>query len=253
MQKPLARASISLFVAALLLVACQLLTSFPGSIGGFLNSGRGRMLAVHFRGARHSHAWRKYNGVKRLLNYPTQIQHVVVIVMENRTVDNLFDGYYAQTWTGAGGGTWGSQLDLHDPNATPTLWPNYLSANFDPDHKHAVAWMNDIQGHWHQSPKGCPNSGCPMHSTPLSYVPTSDTGIYEQLVQNWAFANNVLQANQGPSFIAHQYFISGQSGGVSGAASSPDAEAEIRNRNTMAVRQHPIQRAITAKPIAMST
>ena len=42
----------------------------------------------------------------------------------------------------------------------------------------------------------------------------------------WYFANNVLQANEGASFVAHQYFIASQSGGLLGALSAPNAEVE---------------------------
>jgi phospholipase C len=65
----------------------------------------------------------------------------------------------------------------------------------------------------------------------LAYAPASETGIYQQLLEKWAFADNVLQANEGPSFVAHQYFIAAQSGGLPGALTSPDAEAE--NPQTM--------------------
>ena len=43
---------------------------------------------------------------------------------------------------------------------------------------------------------------------------------------NWASASNVLQSNEGPSFVAHQYYIAGQSGALPNASSSPYAEAE---------------------------
>ena len=223
MRDSMSRGWIALFSAAVFLAACQSFeTLSSGSVSALLNRGAPGA-GIRFARLRPSHAWRKYGHIKRLLTFPTQIQHVVVIVMENRTVDDLLAGYYSQAWTGPGGGTWGSALDLHNPAAQPTLLQNSLSANFNPNHAHNGGWQYEIDG----SPKpikGCPGLPCPPTATVYSYVPMTEAGPYAQLIKNWAFADNVLQANEGPSFPAHQYFIAGQSGGL--GLSSPDSEAE---------------------------
>jgi phospholipase C len=185
---------------------------------------------MRLHGAHRSYAWRKYGHIKRLITFPTQIQHVVVIVMENRTVDNLFSAYYNSSFCGTNHGTnCGTALDLYnpvEPSPLPTLTANPLGAAFDPDHHHDDAWMWDILGDWSTPPKGCKTATCPVGATQYSYVPASNTSVYAAMLQDWAFANNVLQANEGPSFVAHQYLIAAQSGGIAGASSSPDAEAE---------------------------
>jgi hypothetical protein len=57
MRFPISRASLILFLTALFLAACQSLTSVPGNIANLLtNPARGRVLAIHFRGAHPSHA-----------------------------------------------------------------------------------------------------------------------------------------------------------------------------------------------------
>lgn len=224
MRRSLAHISIALFAAALFLAACQSFASLPNRIADLLGNGRGRPVLIHFRGAHQSYAWRKGHGVKRLVTFPTQIQHVVVIIMENRTVDNLFAGLYGQPFMG--GQTWDQALNLENPNVTPTLIPNLLSAHFDPSHAHGVGWYHESLGHWNAEPSGCYQNNCPSGTTPYSYVPTTETGIYQQLIKNWAFANNVLQSNEGLSYVSHQYLIAAQSGGLPGAASSPDAESE---------------------------
>lgn len=148
--------------------------------------------------------------------------------MENRTVDNLFAGYYGQPWTGPNRGYWqdDKNFNLYNPNAKPSLQPNGLSQHFSPTHHHRSSWAVESQGDWNLEPIACKILPCPSYATVFSYVPTAQTRIYKRLVQDWAFANNVLQSNEGPSFVAHQYLIAGQSGGIRGSRSAPDAEAE---------------------------
>jgi len=104
-------------------------------------------------------------------------------------------------------------LDLHNPNADPTLSPYPLEFGWDPGHSHE-AFVQQQQG---GNPLGmCVTSSCPNHSL-LAYVASSSSPnpqAYLDLISRNAYANHVLQSNQGPSFIAHQYAIAGQSGGV---------------------------------------
>jgi hypothetical protein len=179
----------------------------------------------HFAGAQPSYEIEDYGGVRRLVKFSSQIQHVVVIVMENRTVDNLFSGYYAQPFPG--GGTWGRALNLYDPNDRKhPLTANSLSAPFDPEHSHDYGFFVEAAGHWDKEKFICPHHRCPPESTAYSYVPTMETDAYRQLVTNWAFASDVHQAGEGPSWPAHQYLIAGQSGGVTGGLTAPFSEAE---------------------------
>jgi phospholipase C len=181
--------------------------------------------ASSFRGARPSYAIETVGGVRRVVTFPTAIQNVVVIVMENRTVDNLFSAYYNQRFPG--GGTWGSALNLYNPSdAKQPLTENGLAAPFDPRHSHDSAFINEFSGKWDKEHFSCEHYKCPPGTTAYSYVPAAQTLAYEQLVANWAFANDVLQANEGPSWPAHQYLIAAQSGGVTGSLTAPYSEAE---------------------------
>jgi hypothetical protein len=210
--------AIALLVATVAIAACQTSNQVPGS--------HAQPVSIPFRGAQPSTVVESVDGMRRSIKFNTKIQHVVVISMENRTVDNLFAALYSNPFPG--GGTWGSALNLRNPKASPTLQPNSLSAHFDPNHLHDVGWRLESRGEWSQEKIACAVRPCPSYATPLSYVPANDNGskIYQSLVENWAIAVNMLQANEGPSFPAHQYFIAGQSGGVTGAATAPDAESE---------------------------
>jgi hypothetical protein len=205
-----------------------------------------------YRGAkRHHRTIRTKHGMFQV-SFPTQIEHVVVIVMENRTVDNLFDGFYNTAYPT--GGTFGdaSHLNLCNPNSPtqcaghgPLTQYNLLCApncafhdtsKIDPIHSHANSFWFEAQN-WSlgdnvfRAGNGYETFGCPWApckgATALSYVNPGQSwpyaslfaGPYNASTQSFAgnsvgeFASNVLQSNEGPSWVAHQYLISGQSGG----------------------------------------
>jgi phospholipase C len=184
-------------------------------------------------GAKPSHLWVYDGKVRHLITLPTQIQHVVVIDMENRTVDNLLSAYYAQSFQGSASTQWHNVMNLHDPTSLmPTpLTTNLLSARFDPHHQHDD-FLNEVgEGfNWPNEGFSCSPGYCsPPPSGPLtgySYVPMWETSVYAGFIQNYASADEVFQANQGPSMPSHQYLIAGQSGGIAGSTYAPVALAD---------------------------
>ncbi len=186
-----------------------------------------------FFGERPSSNRRDYGSIHEILNFSGPIQHVVVIYMENRTPDDLFGAYYNAPYPT--GGTWGHALDLYNPLASPTLAPNALGAYFDPDHGHQTSFVPEAAGQYKSIGLGCNQTGrrlaCPPGASVYSYVPAPETGPYAAMISNFAYANHVLQANEGPSYAAHQYAIAGQSGGLDDDAPppyqyAPNAQAE---------------------------
>jgi hypothetical protein len=173
-------------------------------------------------GAHPSSMWRSDGGARRV-KFSTPIQHIVVIVMENRTPDNLFSGYYKKEFRP--GITWGQALDLYNPAAKPTLAPWGLEAAFDPDHDHNRAFKTEAAENWNGEHFGCRPGHCPAGMTAYAYVPTAEVDPYAAFVKNYAFARAVYQANEGPSFAAHQYLVAGQSGGA-GSPTAPLALSE---------------------------
>jgi len=135
-----------------------------------------------------------------------QIQHVVIIFQENRTVDNLFNGFPGADTVTSGPNSAGS---------TVALQPIDLATPYDLDHSHrgftteyAAGAMNgfDLVG------SGPCKSVCPPKNLrAYGYVPPSQTGPYWSMAQQYAFADRMFQTNEGPSFPAHQYIISGTS------------------------------------------
>jgi phospholipase C len=127
-------------------------------------------------------------------------EHIVVIVQENRSVDNLFNGL-------PGADT--QKFGLTQDNRTVQLAPLPLGANYDPSHTHdafVTEFNNGEMNGFGSEPCGCPPN------IAYSYVPQSDVEPYFQLAEQYAFADHVRQSNEGPSFPAHLYLIAGQSG-----------------------------------------
>ncbi|HXM22649.1 MAG TPA: alkaline phosphatase family protein [Terriglobales bacterium] len=145
---------------------------------------------------------------------PTQkIQHVIVIFQENRTPDNLFQDQNlinagADIQTPAQG--WNKEGTL----ITPT--PASLAAVFDPDHAHLSFLQMYDNGKMDGADKIrviCPPNqpNCRPPNPTFTYVDNS-TGVlapYYQLAETYTFGDHMFQTNQGPSFPAHQFIISG--------------------------------------------
>jgi phospholipase C len=165
-----------------------------------------------------------HNGKRELIEFSTPIQHVIVIYLENRTPEDLFGAYW-RVINPTTGNTFGTDLDLIDPSSlTPPLSPHPLDFFGNPNHDHSPGFMDDATGVW---PTGDPNkSGYWYVPTPNPITPaTPSVSQYISIIENWAYANHTLQSNEGPSFEAHQYLISGQSGGLPDSSIYPQGMA----------------------------
>jgi phospholipase C len=137
------------------------------------------------------------------------IQHIVVIVQENRTVDNLFNGFPNANTVPYG-------KNIFDQ--TVQLQPESLTAPYDLSHKH-TAWLFDYNSGnmngFSSEAEVCfakHNSDCPKRAVAAyGYVPKNETEPYWNMAETYTFADNLFQTNQGPSFPAHQYIVSGTS------------------------------------------
>jgi phospholipase C len=128
--------------------------------------------------------------------YPTPIQHVVVIMQENRSFDNLFNGFPGAD-TAQSGMHLGTQIPL---TATP------LGNGPDLDHSHTGWWQQ-----W----DGGKMDNFSITGPAYTYVDPSQTVPYWTLAKRYTLGDRMFQSNTGPSFVAHQYMIAGQSGNAS--------------------------------------
>lgn len=129
------------------------------------------------------------------------IQHVVIIVQENRSVDNLF-----QFLPGANTQSWGYNAKGQKVN----LQAVSITAPFDLNHEHQDFLTQYDKG----AMDGWKLVGCVgkcEHATPFAYVPQKQVQPYYTMAEQYAFADDMFQTNEGPTFPAHQYLISGTS------------------------------------------
>ena len=128
----------------------------------------------------------------------TTIKHIVVIMQENRTVDNLFNGFPGADTT----------MTATQKGESVTLQPVPLEQGTDVDHSHTAwyaAYDNGLLDNFAHE------SGYPTPYFPYAYVPQSETVPYFTLAKEFTFGDRMFQSNTGGSFPAHQYMIAAQS------------------------------------------
>jgi phospholipase C len=144
-------------------------------------------------------------------------QHIVIIFQENRTPDNLFQdpvliargADIASSGLNSLGQTIPlSPIDLGTTGANPQ--------NYDLNHEH-VSFVSMYRGGKMDGANliPCvPVTACPSKAHPnpqYMYVTQADVQPYFALAEQYTFGDRMFQTNQGPSFPAHQFIISGTS------------------------------------------
>ena len=141
------------------------------------------------------------------------IQHVVVIFQENRTPDNLFQDPVLSS-RGADIASNG----LNSSGQTVPLGPIDLGTagsapqNYDLSHENA-AFVSMYDGGKMDGADlivCSPKASCPVNA-PFMYVKPSDIQPYFALAEQYTFGDRMFQTNEGPSFPAHQFILSGTS------------------------------------------
>jgi len=185
--------------------------------------------------------------------YPNPVNHVVVIVQENRTLDNLFGSnspsnqYYLPglvfSTTGQAYTTISGTKHVFAVPAVSIPLASTLGSqgsidadDYDPDHSHSPAWLNACDAPVITDPStncamdgfnrvtvtcdtgatGCPGPAYPSYA----YVQYKDVAPYFQIASQYGYANYMFLTSQGPSFPAHQFIFGGTS--QPGVGSEPD-------------------------------
>jgi phospholipase C len=135
---------------------------------------------------------------------PAKIGHVVVVIQENRSVDNLFGGFP------------GADTVSTAPTATHgivTLRPVRLQDGVDVEHSHAYFLKQYDHGKLDgfDTPASSTFTGSSTATDGLSYVPADQTKPYRDLARQFTFGDRMFQSNSGPSYPAHLYLIAGTS------------------------------------------
>jgi phospholipase C len=139
-----------------------------------------------------------------------KITHVVYIVQENRSFDNLFQGYPGADTVARGEDSKGKFI---------TLQPVSLATKYDIDH--SATGMFDAC----HAKKGLPGTHCRMDgfdrellSDPPKglkhpqyvYVPHDESKPYFDMAHEWVVADRMFQSQLDESFVAHQYIVAAQ-------------------------------------------
>ncbi|MGA8533243.1 MAG: alkaline phosphatase family protein [Candidatus Tumulicola sp.] len=147
-----------------------------------------------------------------------KISHVVIIMQENRSFDNLFAGY-----PGADTQSYG-----YTANGTKvTLQPVSMGAPWDVGHN-SVSFYAACDGQGSLPGTACKMDGfnrevvtcggrgqtpCPNPNPQYAFVPHSETKPYFAMAQQYVLGDNMFPSDfDASSFVSHQYIIAGQAG-----------------------------------------
>jgi phospholipase C len=167
----------------------------------------------------------------------SSFQHVIIVIQENRSPDNLFQGLCSSPFGSSKSCSTtpdGSQYNIQttkwaDKTASSgTTNPTTVSLDndYDASHSHSAFTttcdLNTTTGVCRMD--GAANDectgSCPKRA-PYHYVSNSSSNLnpYLTMATSYGWANYMFQTNQGPSFPAHQFLF----GGTSAPSAADDA------------------------------
>jgi phospholipase C len=145
-----------------------------------------------------------------------KIQHVVIVIQENRSFDNLFQGF-----PGADTQSWG----YNTSNKKINLIQVPLEAYWDVEHD-STGFLAACNGTGSYPGTDCQMNGfnkeevscgtgsyspCPNKTPMYAYVPHGETKPYFDMASQYVLADRMFASNfDSSSFVAHQYLISAQ-------------------------------------------
>jgi phospholipase C len=136
-----------------------------------------------------------------------KIKHVVFIVQENRSFDNMFEGYPGADTVSRGKDSKGEWIALR---------PVSLAAQYEIDHS-ATAMFAACDGTGTLPGTHCRMDGFnreqsvgPVKYPQYVYVPHSETRPYFAMAHEGTLADRMFQSQLDESFVAHQYIIAAQ-------------------------------------------
>ena len=135
-----------------------------------------------------------------------KLDHIVVIIQENRSFDNIFHGFPNANTVNSG--YWHQQL--------VTLQPFDLASSYSIDHTHGafrkgydgglMDGFGDVAGGNFGGNGGRSQSG----TAGYVYVPQSEVQPYWDLATSFALSDATFESYQGPSFVSHLFMVAGQ-------------------------------------------
>jgi phospholipase C len=136
-----------------------------------------------------------------------KITHVVFIVQENRSFDNLFQGYPGADTVPSGKTSTGKMIKLKAVS---------LTEKYDIDHS-TTAMFDACRGTGKLPGTDCKMDGFDLekiYNGPLNgqyvYVPQKESKPYFDIAHEWVLGDRMFQSQLDESFVAHQYIIAAQ-------------------------------------------
>jgi phospholipase C len=136
-----------------------------------------------------------------------KIKHIVYIIQENRSFDNMFQGYPGADTVSSGKNSKGETIALK---------PVSLSAWYVIDHS-AEAMFAACNGTGKLPGTDCrmdgfnnEESGGGPQNPEYVYVPHDQSKPYFDMAHQWVLADHMFQSQLDESFVAHQYIIAAQ-------------------------------------------
>ncbi|MGC2635131.1 MAG: alkaline phosphatase family protein [Candidatus Cybelea sp.] len=154
--------------------------------------------------------------VEQLSGSDTKIAHVIIIIQENRSFDNLFQGFPGADTQSYGYTTSGKKIKLQ-PVGLQASWDVehdsygfFAACNGQGSYPGTDCLMNGFDNEYyscgHSSQTPCPNA-----NPPYSYVPHRETEPYFAMGEQYVLADRMFASNfDASSFVSHQYIIAAQ-------------------------------------------
>jgi phospholipase C len=148
-----------------------------------------------------------------------KIKHVVVVIQENRSFDNLFQGYPGADTASSG---------LTSSGQTVPLGPIPLEAPYDLLHRFKEFSQSydhgKMDGFDKETVSYYPSTPPPGYTPPpypmYGYVPQTEVQPYFNMAQQYVLADRMFTSQIDGSFTAHQYLIAAQAAGTVNLPSS---------------------------------
>ncbi|MGA8534501.1 MAG: alkaline phosphatase family protein [Candidatus Tumulicola sp.] len=135
------------------------------------------------------------------------LQHIVLVIQENRSFDNLFATFPGADGATSGKNSKGQTVTLVKANLAGALDVNHASKAFLAAYDNGKMDGFNLEGIDGNNPAG---------NYPYQYVNPSKIKTYWTLAQQYALADHMFQTQGSGSFTAHQDLIAGTTAGTFG-------------------------------------
>jgi len=135
------------------------------------------------------------------------IEHVVFVIQENRSFNDLFMGFPGATTATYGYNTRGRKI---------TLRPRGLDTSWDMDHD-SLGFFTECDGQGKLAGTNCKMDGWNKEpvsqvppapkDAPYSYVPHNQVAPYWAMAKEYVLADRMFASNLDGSFVSHQYAV----------------------------------------------